>query len=41
VHHGEDDLDTLADILVSQLTISHADCYGVKKTALQTLRFDY
>ena len=41
VHHGEDDLDTLADILVSQSTIIHADCYGVKKTALQTLRFDY
>jgi hypothetical protein len=41
VQNGEDDLDTLADILVSQSTISHADCYGVKKTALQTLRFDY
>jgi predicted histone-like DNA-binding protein len=29
VHNGEDDLDTLADIVVSQSTISRADCYGV------------
>ena len=29
VHNGEDDLDRLADIVVSQSTISRADCYGV------------
>ena len=29
VHNGEDDLDSLADIVVSQSTISRADCYGV------------
>jgi predicted histone-like DNA-binding protein len=29
VHTGEDDLDTLADIVVSQPTTSKADCYGV------------
>jgi len=29
VHDGEDDLDSLADIVASQSTISKADCYGV------------
>lgn len=29
VHQGEDDLDRLADIVVSQSTMSKADCYGV------------
>ena len=29
VHTGEDDLDRLAEIVVSQSTISRADCYGV------------
>jgi len=29
VHNGEDDLDSLADIVVSQSTISRPDCYGV------------
>lgn len=29
IHDGEDDLDRLAEIVVSQSTISRADCYGV------------
>lgn len=29
IHDGEDDLDSLANIVVSQSTISKADCYGV------------
>ena len=29
IHEGEDDLDSLADIVSSQSTISKADCYGV------------
>lgn len=29
VNNGEDDLDSLADIVASQSTISKADCYGV------------
>lgn len=29
IHDGEDDLDSLADIIASQSTISKADCYGV------------
>ena len=29
IHNGEDDLDSLADIVASQSTISKADCYGV------------
>ena len=29
VHQGEDDLDRLAAIVVSQSTMSRADCYGV------------
>ena len=29
VHQGEDDLDRLVDIVVSQSTMSRADCYGV------------
>lgn len=29
VHNGEDDLESLAQIVVSQSTMSKADCYGV------------
>lgn len=29
VHDGEDDLNSLAEIVVSQSTMSKADCYGV------------
>jgi predicted histone-like DNA-binding protein len=29
IHDGEDDLNSLADIVASQSTISKADCYGV------------
>lgn len=29
IHNGEEDLDSLADIVASQSTISKADCYGV------------
>ncbi|MBA4318287.1 MAG: hypothetical protein C0412_07790 [Flavobacterium sp.] len=29
IHNGEDDLDSLANIVTSQSTISKADCYGV------------
>ncbi|TDD74722.1 HU family DNA-binding protein [Flavobacterium caseinilyticum] len=29
IHEGEDDLESLADIVSSQSTISKADCYGV------------
>ena len=29
VHNGEDNLDSLANIVASQSTISRADCYGV------------
>ena len=29
IHNGADDLDSLADIVASQSTISKADCYGV------------
>lgn len=29
IHKGEDDLNSLADIVSSQSTISKADCYGV------------
>jgi len=29
IHNGEDDLDSLADSVASQSTISKADCYGV------------
>lgn len=29
IHQGEDDLDSLSDVVASQSTISKADCYGV------------
>jgi predicted histone-like DNA-binding protein len=29
IHDGEDDLESLADLVSSQSTISKADCYGV------------
>ncbi|MBF2708556.1 HU family DNA-binding protein [Flavobacterium soyangense] len=37
IHDGEDDLDSLADIVASQSTISKAECYGVIMALTKTI----